>query len=141
MKSVDEQQSTPLLPAARWQQLAGVATSGPAGKVVGRSGHELFLLSIDEVMAFQADRNSVWIVMAKRRYLASTTLDEIEEKLAHTSFCRVHRSVLVNLDHVHKMSTLSSQRWLLTMKNGAEFIMSKRRAWRVRSLLDWPAPI
>jgi two-component system LytT family response regulator len=141
MKPVDQQRLTPSLQRARWQEIAGIAIRAPIGKVVGRSGKELFLLSIDEVMAFQADGNLVWIIMEKRRYWASTTLNEIDKRLAGTSFCRVHRNVLVNLNHVHKMATLSSQRWLLTMKNGAEFIMSKRRAWRVRGLLFGPAPI
>jgi hypothetical protein len=37
-------------------------------------------------MAFQADGNSVWIVMAKERYLASATLNEVEEKTGWHEF-------------------------------------------------------
>ena len=72
-------------------------------------------------MAFQADGELVWIHTEKHRYLAAATLRDIEQKLKGGSFRRVHRRVLVNLDHVRKMAALSSQRWLLTMKNGAEF--------------------
>jgi hypothetical protein len=35
------------------------------------------------------------------------------------------------------MTPLSSQRWLLTLSNGQEFIVSKRQAAHVRQLLQW----
>jgi DNA-binding LytR/AlgR family response regulator len=47
---------------------------------------------------------------------------------AHGSFGRIHRNTLVNVDHVRKMSALSSQRWIITMSNDKEFIVSKRQA-------------
>ncbi|MDP9148061.1 MAG: hypothetical protein M3N22_10405 [Acidobacteriota bacterium] len=35
------------------------------------------------------------------------------------------------------MSTLSSQRWLITLSNNQEFIVSKRQARSVRQILSW----
>lgn len=105
------------------------------GKIVGKQGSELFLLDGDEVIAFQAEGDLVWIVTGKSRYLATLTLREIEAKLAGSSFHRIHRNALVNLDHVKKMAALSSQRWMLTMKNQQEFIVSKRLARSIRDLL------
>jgi len=55
--------------------------------------------------------------------------------LGHGNFERIHRNALINVDHVRKMSALSSQRWLITLSNDQEFIASKRRAHRVRQLL------
>ena len=79
----------------------------------------------------------VWIVTAKRKYLATQTLKELEQRLRNTSFRRIHRNALVNVDHVRKMSALSSQRWLITLSNDQEFIASKRQARSVRELLTW----
>ena len=39
--------------------------------------------------------------------------------------------------HVRKMSSMSSQRWLLTLNNGQELIVSKRQAHAVRDMLRW----
>jgi two-component system LytT family response regulator len=105
------------------------------GKIVGKLGSELFLLDGDEVMAFQAEGDLVWIITTKSRYLATLTLREIENKLTGSSFRRIHRNALVNLDHVKKMAALSSQRWMVTMKNQQEFIVSKRLARNIRELL------
>ncbi len=112
--------------------------AGPAVKrVVGRAGEEFFLLSIDEIYAFQAEGAVVWILTEKRKYGATQTLKALQERLQGTSFRRVHRNAMVNVDHVRKMSALSSQRWLITLTNDQEFIASKRQARRVHELLHW----
>jgi DNA-binding LytR/AlgR family response regulator len=108
-----------------------------ARKVVGRSGEEYYLLDLDDVLAFQAEREIVWIVTAKQRYLATQPLKTIEERLRGSVFQRVHRNALVNVNHVRKMTPLTSQRWLLTLSNGHELIVSKRQAADVRQLLQW----
>jgi DNA-binding LytR/AlgR family response regulator len=105
--------------------------------VVGRSGAEYYLLDLDDVLAFQAEREIVWILTARQRYMATQTLRSVDERLRGSSFQRVHRNALVNVDHVRKMSPLTSQRWLLTLSNGLEFIVSKRLAGDVRQMLQW----
>lgn len=106
-------------------------------KIVGRTGEEYYLLDLDDVLAFQAEREIVWIVTARRRYTATHNLRSIGERLRDSTFQRVHRNALVNVNHVRKMAPLSSQRWLLTLTNGQEFIVSKRQAREVRQLLQW----
>jgi DNA-binding LytR/AlgR family response regulator len=106
-------------------------------KVVGRAGEEYFLLNIEDVLAFQAEREIVWIVTARQRLMATQTLRQIDERLRGPVFQRVHRNALVNVNHVRKMAPLSSQRWLLTLSNGQEFTVSKRQAGEVRRMLQW----
>jgi two-component system, LytTR family, response regulator len=113
------------------------AISTAPRKIVGRAGEEYFLLNTDEVLAFQSEGDLVWILTAKRRYLATQTLKIIQDKLQDSSFQRVHRNALVNVNHVRKMSALSSQRWLLTLNNNQEFVVSKRQARSVRQILSW----
>jgi DNA-binding LytR/AlgR family response regulator len=106
-------------------------------KIVGRRGEEYFLLDLDEVLAFQADGELVWIVTGRQRLLATQPLRSLEERLKDQPFRRVHRNAMVNLNHVRKMSSMSSQRWLLTLDNGLELIVSKRQAHAVRDMLRW----
>jgi two-component system, LytTR family, response regulator len=109
----------------------------PSRKIVGRSGNDYVLLSADEVLAFQADGELVWIVTARGKLIATQTLKTLEEKLLNTNFRRIHRNALVNIDRVRKMSTLSSQRWLVTLANNMEFIVSKRQAKNIRQIVNW----
>jgi two-component system LytT family response regulator len=111
--------------------------AGKARKVAGKSGEEYHLIDLDDVLAFQADREIVWIITAKKRYMATHPLREIDERLRGTIFQRVHRNALVNVNHVRKMTPLTSQRWLLTLSGGLEFVASKRLARNVRQMLQW----
>ena len=97
---------------------------------------ELGLRVTDDRTAFQAEGDLVWIITAKRKYLATQTLKVIQSRLGGATFQRIHRNALVNVDHVRKMSPLSSQRWLITLSNGQEFITSKRQARSIRQLLQ-----
>ena len=106
-------------------------------KIVGRQGGEYFLLDPDEILAFQAEGELVWIVTAKQRLLATQTLRVIEERLTGQQFERVHRNAIVNVGHVRKMSALSSQRWLITLGDSLQLIASKRQAHNIRSILHW----
>lgn len=104
-------------------------------KVVAKRGHDYHLLDLDEVFAFQADGELVWILTAGKKFLATQTLQALDDKLAGSQFQRIHRGVLVNTDKIRKMGALSSQRWLVTLVNGVELTVSKRQAPIMRDLL------
>ena len=69
--------------------------------------------------------------------MATQPLHHIDSRLRGSAFQRVHRNALVNVNHVRKMTPLSSQRWMLTLSNGQEIIVSKRQASGVREMLQW----
>lgn len=122
---------------ARLQEISAPSNTARIRKIVGRLGDEYFLLSPQEVLAFVAEGDVVWIITSKQRYAATQNLKTIAERLQSTCFRRVHRSAIVNVEQIRKMSVLTSQRWLLTLNNGQEFIVSKRRAKNVRDVLNW----
>jgi len=121
-------------------QIASVNTPASPAKsrrVVGRNGADYILLDINEVLAFQAERELVWIITPKQRLLATQSLRAIEERLAEPQFQRVHRNAIVNVNHVRKLSALSSQRWTITLSNSLQLTVSKRQAHKIRQILQW----
>jgi two-component system LytT family response regulator len=122
---------------ARLQDIADPAAGPRNRRIVGRAGQEFFLLNASEIHAFQANGDVVRIIATNRSYEATQTLKVLEQRLKDSGFRRIHRNAMVNVDHVRKMSALSSQRWLITLSNGQEFIVSKRQARSVRQLLHW----
>jgi two-component system LytT family response regulator len=123
--------------AENLSRIASVYEAPSAGrrKIVGRAGSEYYLLDADDVLAFQAEGELVWIITMKQRLLASQSLRIIEDRLREPQFQRVHRNAIVNVNHVRKMSALSSQRWLLTMSNALQLVVSRRQAHSIRQLL------
>lgn len=130
----------PLEIAAQADKIASaVQPAGPtlSKRIVGRSGDDYHILDTQDVLAFQAERELVWIVTAKQRLLATQPLRAIQERLADPHFQRVHRNAIVNVNHVRKMSALSSQRWLITLSNSLQLVVSKRQAHTIREVLHW----
>ncbi len=121
---------------AQLQEIEAPGSGPRPRKIVGKVGEEYFLLDAAEILAFLAEGDLVWIITARKRYLATQTLKVIEQRLDRSNFERIHRNALINVDHVRKLSALSSQRWLITLSNNQEFIASKRRAHVLRQLLD-----
>lgn len=121
---------------AHLQEILDHSPGARPKKIVGKIGEEYFLLSSDEVFAFQAEGDIVWIFTLRKRYVATMTLKALEERLDTLNFRRIHRNALINVDHIRKMNALSSQRWLITLSNGQEFIASKRLARGVREILN-----
>jgi two-component system LytT family response regulator len=112
------------------------AASTGSRKIVGRIGRDYFLLDLNEILALQAEGELVWIVTAQRRFLASQTLRAVESSLAASCFQRVHRNAIVNTNHVRQMTAITSHRWVLTLTNQQEFVVSKRQAHNIRRLLQ-----
>ncbi|MCS7025567.1 MAG: LytTR family DNA-binding domain-containing protein [Bryobacteraceae bacterium] len=140
LKPVRKERLEAALQKAR-SQLAGKMAPKPASfasrKIVGRLGNDLHLLDPSEVIAFQAQGDTVFIITAQGRYYANHTLKALEQKLPAATFRRVHRSTIINTDQIRKISPLSSKRWLLRMANGMEVIVSKRLSGVIREETDW----
>ncbi len=106
-------------------------------KIVGRRGSDLYLLDPAEIVAFQAEGELVHIITTAQRYLSDHSLKALGDKLEPKRFRRIHRSTIINTDHIRKISPLSSKRWLLKMSNNFEAVVSKRLASAIREDTRW----
>jgi DNA-binding LytR/AlgR family response regulator len=119
------------------RQMKPAPPSETLRKIAGRRGSDLYLLDPSEIVAFQAEGELVHIITTSQRYLSDHSLKSLEEKLDKKRFRRIHRSTIVNTDHIRKISPLSSKRWLLKMSNNFEAVVSKRLASAIREDTRW----
>jgi two-component system, LytTR family, response regulator len=142
-KAVERAKSILNRPAKIAEQVAQIASvSTPSSptrsrRIVGRNGADYILLDADEVLAFQAERELVWIITDKQRLLATQSLRVIEQRLSEPQFQRVHRNAIVNVNHVRKLTALSSQRWTITLTNSLQLVVAKRQAHKIRQMVQW----
>ena len=108
-----------------------------ARRIVGRVGSDMHLLNPSDVIAFQADGETVVILTSAGRFYAEHSLKALEQRIDPETFRRVHRKTIINTDHIRKISPLSSKRWLLKMSNGLEVVVSKRLAGLIRDETRW----
>lgn len=116
---------------------AAASPREPVRRIAGRLKNEFHMLGLDEVIAFKAEDEAVYILSVKGRFLADLTLKALEERLPAPRFRRIHRGTIINTDHIRRIAPLSNKRWLLKMSNGMEAIVSKRMAGVIRDQTRW----
>ena len=104
----------------------------PLRRIAARLGSDIHMLDHAEVIAFQAEGETVHVLSTRGRFEIGATLRELEARLPLTGFRRIHRGTIVNTSHIRKISPLSSKRWLLKMSSGLEMIVSKRMSGVIR---------
>lgn len=68
---------------------------------------KLLKIDVSEILWIEADRNYCELVTKEKKYLVSSNLKNLAEKLKHQeAFFRTHRSYIVNLHHIESVSEL-----------------------------------
>jgi hypothetical protein len=97
----------------------------PERFLVRKLGRE-FLVAANDIEWLQASGNYVNLRVAGRDYPLRSTLAGIETRLDPARFVRVHRSYMVNLDHLASIEPLDSGDARLHLKDGSTVPCSRR---------------
>jgi DNA-binding LytR/AlgR family response regulator len=96
------------------------------------SGHRL--LAFREVLRFTSEVGGVRAVTPTATFAVDLTLDALEQR-ARAAFVRVSRRDLVNVDAIRRIDPAEDGAATLTLVDGAEVRVSRRRADDVKQLL------
>lgn len=102
-------------------------------RIFVRSGGWITPVSVDEVEHFEAQRDYVTLRTGDREYLIRSTMASLESQLDDTTFVRIHRSHIVNLDHVVRLVRHDDDRLAVQMKSGATIVASRRGSRKLRT--------
>lgn len=106
----------------------------PLEWILVRSGITMIPVNLTAIMNIEAQDDYVLLHGKGRDYLASIRMHELEDRLPSPPFMRVHRSHIVNLDHVAHVTSGIEARLSVTMTNGAVIPVSRERARELRRL-------
>jgi len=81
----------------------GGVPDGEFRKLAVRKGGRTVLLGIDDIVFISARNKSTYAHTYENQYLVDLTLTDLENKLAKESFCRVHRSYMINLNRIKEI--------------------------------------
>ena len=122
--------SPPLLSRAR-ESLEHIR---PLSRIFVRDGARILPISLASLERVQGSDDYVTVHTAAKEYLVSIRLSELEQHLAAANFLRIHRSHLVNLEHVVSIEPYDGARVQVVMKSGAQIIASRAGSKRLRDL-------
>ncbi|NEE00724.1 LytR/AlgR family response regulator transcription factor [Phytoactinopolyspora halotolerans] len=108
----------------------------PLGRIPVQQGDRTVLVDDSAVIYATAARGYSYLQLAGERVLVSFTLNDLERRLAG-HFFRVHRSHLVNLDHVRELIPDFKGALVLVMGDHqrTRIEVSRRKARELRSML------
>ena len=110
------------------------AGSATLERIFVRDRDAVVPLALDDVQRIEAQDDYVMIHTESRRHLVSLRIRDLELRLPDPPFLRVHRSHIVNLDHVDRMVRLDDTRLQVRMKNGTTLPVSRARSREIRRL-------
>jgi two-component system LytT family response regulator len=112
-------------------QLSG---SGPLTRIFVRDRGRILPVSAGDIERLEADDDYVAVITRGRRFLVYLGMNEFESRLDAERFVRVHRSHIVNMDHVAAMVPFDATRLQIEMRDGTKIIASRTRSRELRGL-------
>ena len=98
-------------------------------------GDQVLILSVDDVVYFQASDKYTSVVTDDAEYLLRTPIRELAETLDPEHFWRIHRRTIVNMAHVAAAEREFGGRMLLRLQTRSEPLrVSRRYAHQFRQL-------
>jgi DNA-binding LytR/AlgR family response regulator len=111
---------------------AGLTRVPSVGKIAcHRKGSvDKILINLEEVDYFRADDDLVWVQSGDRELLTSGTLSSLHQRLNPVKFRRCHKSFVVNVDRIEKISPMFSKNFTITIANPKKDLIPLPRTYR-----------
>jgi len=94
-------------------------------RLVVRAGETILTIPAHEIDWCAAEDNYVRIHTGPKRHLIRMTMRRLEELLPRTTFARIHRSAIVNMERVRECAPLGGGEYRLTLVNGVRLVVSR----------------
>jgi two-component system LytT family response regulator len=102
------------------------------GRIVVRKGGRVVFLKCAEIERLEASGNYVSVYFRGEEYLLRDTLARLEEQLDPSSFLRIHRSTIVNLDFVSHVEAWNAGEQTLRMMDGTQLTVGRTHSVNLR---------
>jgi two-component system, LytTR family, response regulator len=103
-----------------------------------RSGERTIFLPIDDVEWVEAAQNYVRVHARQSAHLLHVAMNTIETSLDPERFVRIHRSHIVNLQHIRQLWTLAHGQYVVELNSGERLQSGRTYGDRIRGLLSNP---
>jgi two-component system LytT family response regulator len=104
-------------------------------RIVFKSRGRIVFLPVSDIRWISAEENYVRICTQNETHLLRETMSRLEEKLDPDMFLRVHRSSIVNLQHVKEVRTEADGEYAVVLVNGEKLTMSRGYRSRINGWL------
>ena len=112
-----------------------IVAAPPLERYLTRSGDEMVPISVRDIVSITGAQDYAEVTTLSGRHLVRMSLAEFERRLDPARFLRVHRSTIVNFDHLARCEPAGGGRMLPHMATGDLIPVSRAGAQVLRSLV------
>lgn len=107
----------------------------PLRRLFARNGPRIVPIPVESIRRIQAAGDYAEVYCSAGRFLLQVSLGELLSRLDPERFRQVHRSHIVNLDHVQQMKPYDERRLLISVEGGGEILASRKASEELRRLV------
>jgi two-component system LytT family response regulator len=107
----------------------------PLARILVRDRSDVFIIPVEDIIYFEAQDDYVCIHTPDKALLKKETLSHLEDLLDGRIFIRIHRSYMLNIDHLRKIEPYSKDSRIAVLKNGKTLPVSRSGYARLMELL------
>ena len=122
------------LPPAR-ERARSALDDGPLERVFARKGRRLVPVRIQAVTRIEACDDYSEVHCRGETYLLHLRLQELERRLDPKRFLRIHRSHVVNLDHIEQLQPYDDRRLEVHLIDGSKVVASRAGSQKLREMV------
>ena len=110
-----------------------VSLREPIERYLTKQGDELIPVEVEDIVCIRGAQDYAEVAtIGGRSHLIRMSLGELEQRLPHNQFLRVHRSAIVNLRHLGRAEPIGSGRLALHLAGGEMVETSRNGAQAIR---------
>ncbi len=96
-------------------------------RIFVKTGTKIDVVPVETIVKIEAQDDYVEIHTADRKYLKNDTMNYLEKVLPPNTFSRVHRSHIINLNHIEKIEKYGKESYIVKLKDSSTVNVSKSR--------------
>jgi two-component system, LytTR family, response regulator len=112
-----------------------IVTRPPLERYLTRAGDEMVPVAVRDIVTITGAQDYAEVATLSGNHLVRMSLNEFERRLDPARFIRVHRSTIVNFDHLDRAESAGGGRMLAHMANGDVVQVSRAGAQTPRSFM------
>lgn len=104
-------------------------------RIFVKTGTKIDVVPVETIVKIEAQDDYVEIHTSDRKYLKNDTMNYLEKVLPSGTFSRVHRSHIINLNHIEKIEKYGKESYIVKLKDGSTVNVSKSRIKTLKTQL------
>jgi len=106
-----------------------------AQRIVVKDAGNIKIIPLADVLYLEAADDYVKINIAEKYFLKHQTMGNFEQQLPAHQFVRIHRSYIVNIQHIHKVELYEKEQYCVILRNNAKLPVSRSGYTKLKGVL------